>query len=435
MRRLFEPGAYAADPGSYWAKTVPPQVWPRLDAPLSVDVAVIGGGFTGLNAALTLAQSGAQVAVFEAERPGWGASGRNGGFCCLGGALLTKATLARQHGAEEATLWDAAEKASVAHVARLLSDHAIGADTHSNGETLLAHSARAWRRLQDEAQTEDAEARLLPPDQLTAEGLDGPWFGGLTRPVGFALNPLKYHVGLSQAAQDAGALVFASSPVTRLTRASAWQLTVNRQSVTADRVVLATNGYSCEDLPEWLRARTLPVQSSVIVTRVLTEAERQAAGWWSDQMAYDTRNLLHYFRRLPDGRFLFGMRGGLTARPLEQRAVARRIRRDFARLFPAWKDVEIAHDWSGLVCLLSSGVPFVGPVPDAPGLLAALGFHGNGVAMGSYAGHLVAGQITGVGADGPSPAFLRQPPGRFPFGRYRRGLLRPAYLLADLFDL
>ena len=133
--------------------------------------------------------------------------------------------------------------------------------------------------------------------------MSGPFHGGLTIPLGFALNPRKYHAGLARAAQQAGATLHAHSPVTRLRPiAGRWQLDTAAGSVTADRVLLATNGYSSEDLPDWLAARYLPVQSSVIVTAPLTEAQRQAQGWTSRQMAYDTRQLLHYFRLLPDNR-------------------------------------------------------------------------------------------------------------------------------------
>jgi glycine/D-amino acid oxidase-like deaminating enzyme len=224
------------------------------------------------------------------------------------------------------------------------------------------------------------------------------------------------------------------SPVTALQRgANGWTLTVNGQTVRARRVILATNGYSSEDLPDWLRARTLPVQSSVIVTRPLSDEEIDASGWHSDQMAYDSRALLHYFRMLPEKRFLFGMRGGLTAHASEQQAISARIRRDLHRLFPAWANVEITHEWSGLVCFMASGHPFIGAVPDHPGLFAGLGFHGNGVAMGSYAGHLLAQKLAGL--DPEMPAFLGSAPKRFPLGRNRRLLLRPAYWLAETFDL
>ncbi len=440
MRRLYEPAAYAPENGAYWAGTTTGRSWPRAEQDMRCEVAVIGGGFTGLNAALALAEAGVDVALFEAERPGWGASGRNGGFCCIGGGLLDSAQMQRQFGAAQTALWHDAEKAAVAHVADLLTGHGMDADVQSNGEMVLAHSARAWSALQAEApilaKAYGTAPRLVSQAELGTEGMGGPWHGGMQVPLGFALNPQKYHDGLSDAAQKAGARLFAHGPVTGLVRDGAgWRVQLAKTQAHADRVILATNGYSSENIPSWLHARYLPVQSAVIVTRVLTDAEKDAARWWSDTMAYDSRRLLHYFRLLPEGRFLFGMRGGLTARPAEEAAIAARIRQDFHRAFPAWKDVEITHGWSGLLCLMRAGTPFVGAVPDAPGLFAGLGFHGNGVAMGSYAGRLLADILRGVQPAGPMPGFLAAPPHRFPLGRHRRALLRPAYLIADWLDL
>jgi glycine/D-amino acid oxidase-like deaminating enzyme len=211
-----------------------------------------------------------------------------------------------------------------------------------------------------------------------------------------------------------------------------WQLQTPKGRLVADTVIVATNGYSSEDLPPWLRARYLPVQSSVIVTRVLTETEKAAAGWFTDQMAYDSRQLLHYFRLLPEGRFLFGMRGGLRATKGAQMRIARKIRRDCARLFPARRNVELTPSWDGLVCMMPGLMPFVGAVPGHSGLYAALGYHGNGVAMGSYSGHLIGRHILGKDK---APEVLRKPPGRFPLGRTRRMLLAPAYLTAETLDL
>ena len=101
-------------------------------------------------------------------------------------------------------------------------------------------------------------------------------------------------------------------------------------------------------------------------------------------MAYHTRNLLHYFRLLPDQRFLFGMRGGLFATNRSRQMIKKEIRRNFGSTFPAWYNVYIEHEWYGLLCLNRSRIPYVGPIPNMPGAFAGFGYHGNGVAMASY---------------------------------------------------
>ncbi len=438
MSRLYEDAAYKTPEACYWAEGATAPDWPTLRGSRATDVAIIGGGYTGLSAALRLAAQGATVTILEAEGPGWGASGRNGGFCCLGGAKAGAGLLRRRFGTEGLAEWRATEATAIETAADLIDAHGLSVDRHSEGETLLAHTPRAARSLEAAAREIEAAYGVSPhltsADALRQEGFGGAFHGALTTPLGFALHPRKYHHGLARAALKAGIACYGASPVTGLARdGSNWRLQTPEGQITARQVLIATNGYSHEDLPDWIRARTLPVQSSIIVTRPLSDAEAARQGWSTHQMAYDSRVLLHYFRRLPDGRFLFGMRGGLTARPRAQAAISRRIRRDFARLFPDWQDIEITHEWSGLVCLMRGLTPFVGAVPDHSGLYAAIGYHGNGVAMASHAGRLAADLIGGRSPD--IPAAMRAVPGRFPLGRFRRALLTPAYLAAEAFDL
>ena len=140
-------------------------------------------------------------------------------------------------------------------------------------------------------------------------------------------------------------------------------------------------------------------------------------------MAYDTRNLLHYFRLMPDGRFLFGMRGGLRSSPSAEAASRRKILRDFASMFPAWKDVEITHSWSGMVSIARDQLPYVGPVPDMGGVFAGLCYHGNGVAMGSYCRRDAGADLMLGNGQTDLPATDDKPPSmaRFPLGRARQG--------------
>lgn len=438
MKRLYEPLAYAPRTGCWWDETSKPPFCPTLTGDLTVDAVVVGAGFTGLSAARELAQSGLRVAVLDAETPGFGASGRNGGFCCLGGGIVPWSMMVRTYGAGQAHQWAALQRRAVDHVAAFVEDRALDVDRHSNGETVLAHAPRAMAGLRSEAahlaEVYGISPTVIEPSDLTEHGIGGRFFGGLTTPIGFGLNPAKYLAGLAVAADDAGAALYGRSPVLSMDRvAGRWAVRTPEATVSAQSVILATNGYSSEDVPPWLRGRTLPVQSRVIVTRPLSSDELAAQGWLTDQMAYDTRFLLHYFRKLPDNRFLFGMRGGLRDAAATQRRLGRMIRAHFHKLFPAWRDVEITHDWSGLVCLLGNGLPFVGPVPDTSGLYAALGFHGNGVAMGSLAGTVVAGDVLKRPASWV-PGALRAAPKRFPLGRYRRALLLPAYLASRVLD-
>lgn len=428
---LYEPHAYSDLPraGCAWHRARGD--WPRLEAALQADVAIIGAGFTGLSAALHLAHAGADVVLLEAHYPGWGASGRNGGFCCLGGAKLPESAMRRLYGQAQAAGYEAAQVAAIETVRALLERYRIDARVHSEGELVLAHTRRHARAL-----SRAGGGRFYSRAQLDALGVGGPFHAGLHVPQGFALEPGQYVQGLAVAAQSEGAHIFAASPVEWLAREDSaqggWRLATPHGEVRANRLIVATNGYSSDSLPAWMRARFLPVQSSVLVTRPLSADEQAAQGWHSNLMAYDTRQLLHYFRLMPDGRFLFGMRGGIRSTPRSESATRARLRRHFRAMFPAWQAVEITHDWSGLACLTPALRPFVGPIGQHA--WAGFGYHGNGVAMGSWAGARLAELALGRAAE--MPDFLSEPPGRYALGRQRRLALHalyPAMALIDLF--
>lgn len=437
MKRPFGDYAYSQGPikGCFWADAVPRATLHRSAAQgeIDTDYAVIGGGFTGLNAALALAEAGEQVAVFDAEFPGFGASGRNGGFCCLGGTRATDETLERRFGAGAAAEVRKAELASVDHVAGLIDRLSLDVDRHSEGETILAHSEAKMTALRREKPEYDAAygvtTTLVEKADLRAHGLNGNFHGALTVPVGFALHPRKYLAGLAAAAQAAGARIHGGSPVTGIERKSyGYRLATPAARIRAKRVIVATNGYGSEEVPGWMRSRFLPAQSSVIATRPMTDAELEAQGWTALQMAYEDRRLLHYFHLTPDKRMVFGQRGGLICTPANEKRIRARVRRDFDHLFPEWRHVETPHYWSGMVCLTASLTPFCGEVPELPGVFAAFGYHGNGVAMGSYCGRMV-GDLA-RGAEAPVPRAFAKPPMRFPLGPARRFWLGAEYTWA-----
>jgi len=441
LDRIWEPAAYGPEPvrDCWWARDVPPGDWPALEGEATADVAIIGAGYTGLSAALHLAEAGVGVAVLEAEHPFWGASGRNGGFCCLGGAKAGHAAIAASFGQDEAHAFARAERAAVDLVDHLIARLGLDVDRHSDGETQLAHRPRDFAGLRARAghirDLYGVEPALISPGEMARAGMAGPFHGALTTPIGFALNPRKYAAGLAHAARDAGAAIFGRSAVNAVTpETGGFCLQTARGRLVARCLVLATNGYSSENVPGWMARRYLPAQSSVIVTRPMSDDELAAQGWTARQMCYDTRRLLHYFRLMPDNRMLFGMRGGLAFTPASEAAIRARIRADFDAFFPAWRGVETPHYWSGLVCLSRDLLPFAGPIPGMAGAFAAFAFHGNGVAMGSYAGAILADLALNRVPHLPWPAPLRHVPRRFPLGRARRLLMRPAYLAYGLAD-
>ncbi|MFZ5710305.1 MAG: NAD(P)/FAD-dependent oxidoreductase [Pseudomonadota bacterium] len=433
MRRIYEPEAYRPDwPDSWWRASVPlPEPSPRLEGETMADVAVVGAGFAGLSAARELADAGMDVVVLDAVQPGWGASGRNGGFCCLGGSKLSDARIVAKVGEDGARAYRRFQIEAIGHVAALLQSKGIPARQGPDGEAYLAQSPGAYEGLKDEAEAKAAlygeRPEVLPKAALRERGVDGPGFhGALFGTHGFPLQPMIYVEGLARLAKDEGVRIHGDSPVTGLAPvAGGWRVGTPAGSVSARKVLVATNGYSSEDTPPWLAGRLLPAISSILVTRPLTGAERQAQGFTSPLMSCDLRKLLHYFRLLPDGRFMFGMRGGTSASAAADAATRARVRAHFEALFPAWAHAGTEHAWGGFVCLTGSMHPYAGPVPGAEGLYAAFGCHGAGVGPMSYAGAQVGREMAGRAHR--IPGLMRMPPNRFPFPAFRRLGLWLAY--------
>lgn len=425
MKRIFSDYAYGAGPrdGCFWDTTCDLPTYPALDGRQRADVVIVGAGFTGLNAALTLAEQGVEVVVLDAQQPGWGASGRNGGFCCLGGGKASDAFLDRHFGQEARRAWRKAEMTAVDYVEARISQHGWSVDRHSTGETLLAHRPMSMGELVNEI----ADSYGLTAKQEDLRAFGGAFHGALRIPYGFGMNPRKYIAGLLRALESLGVRVFGNSAA----RFVEGGVRTSHGVVHANLKVIATNGYSSEDVSPWLAGRYMPTQSNVMVTRPLTNTELSDQGWSSGQMCYDTRNLLHYFRLMPDNRFLFGMRGGLRAGPTAEAHARKRLRAHFDHLFPAWRHVESEGAWSGFVALARGQMPFVGPVPASDGQYASLCYHGNGIAMGSYCGHLLAKLILG---EEQRPEVLRKPLQGFPFGRVRRVLMPPIYAALTMRD-
>lgn len=440
MRRAYRDHAYdPAPPPSYWAATVPEAAARRtpVESDLSVEVAIIGGGYTGLNAALALAERGVEAAVFDAAYPGWGASGRNGGLVCLGGAAMKYDEQISKFGEAETRRFVSAQRASVDHVADLLERFSIDADRHSDGEWALAHSARTFERMAKSAALNEhlgLTVNRFTKEALAERGVAGPTIhGGWQLACGFALNPLKYAHGLAQAAEAAGARLFTHSLVHSVERApGGFRLHVGGFSVRARKLIVGANGYVADDWIPGLNERVLPVMSSIVVTRPITESERKAQGWTSDQAVYDTRSSLHYFRMLPEGRFLFGVRGGSSLAPWLMKRLTHRIRADFERMFPAWADVGFDYQWNGLLALTRDRHMRVGPLGDWRDAWTGFAYHGNGVAMGSYTGKLLAELAARDRAPDDLPAIMRAPLRPFPLPRLRMLYIKGAYAAWDI---
>jgi gamma-glutamylputrescine oxidase len=415
MSLLFSndvPGAY---PGSWYADTCPPLApfAPALGK-IRADVAIVGGGYTGLSAALHLAQAGIDVVLLEAHRVGFGASGRNGGQVS-GGQRVDQPTLERRHGPEAArALWHMGQDA-ITLVRDLLWRHRIEADWRpgilhaANSRRAVAHAHAEAARLArdysyDALETLDAEAtRAICPSPA--------YHGGVLDHGSGHLHPLRLALGLAQAADAAGARLCEGSHVLRLVQGDAGRPArlhlATGAEVVADHVILAANGY-LEGLEPTVAARVMPINNYIVATEPL--GARAESVLRRPVAVADNRFVVNYFRLSPDGRLLFG--GGETYGYRFPRDIAAKVRGPMSAVFPHLSDVPITHAWGGTLAITRSRLPvFARP---APGVLSASGYSGHGVALAVLAGRAMAEAVRGEGA--AFDTLARLPAARFPGG-------------------
>ena len=404
----------------------------------SCDVAIIGGGYTGLSAALHLARDySLDVRVLEAGHIGWGASGRNAGFCCIGATLLDIDQQVRQVGLEETRRYYRAQVEAVELVRQLGVDESIDLQIVGDAELDVAHSKAAFEHLQAHAETQrkvlGLDTRVYTAAEFRERFFDSTeQFGAAqTRPT-FALNPLRFARGLAAAALRRGALLHPHSEVIRWQKDGEWHVLQTAQgSLRARRVILATNGFAAENLSMELAGRPLPLISAMLVTRPLTDAELAAQRWQCAQPAVSSRILLNYFRMLPDRRFVFGGRGVSRGDPKGAKKTFDLIQRRLGEIWPAWRDIEIDYRWHGFVCFTRDRKPAIGVMESDPSVFYGFGYHGNGVNTATWTGRQLAiwlgsSQSGDSGIPHSIPALMRGMPRRFPMPGLRRRYLQGA---------
>ena len=380
-----------AIPPSLWTATATakPDTAP-LEESRAASVAVVGGGYTGLSAALHLAEGGADTVLLEAAEPGWGASGRNGGQV-IPGLKVDPDEIERRFGAELGGRMVATAGRSAELVFSLIERHAIACDAVQNGWIQAAHSNAGLRTAHQRAR--QWAARGAPVEVLDAEritemsGAEG-YVGGWIDRRGGGLQPLSYARGLARAAQGAGAAVHGQTPVTELSRQRRrWRLETARGTVTADRVVLCTNAYSGKEWPGLARS-IVPAYSIQIATAPQGEKERRTI-LPSGQVVSDTRADLRYFSLDRDGRLLLGGHGGFTEEVPEKRFQA--LERAARAFFPDLPEPKWEYRWGGFVALTRDHLPQLHE--PAPGLYVGLGYFGRGIGMATMMGKLLAERV------------------------------------------
>ena len=382
---------------SYWHDTAP-KFAGACSGPVEghYDVAVIGGGFTGLAAARQLAKSGARVAVLEANHIGWGASGRNGGHLNNGLAhsfIAAKAEL----GKERAVALYRALDDSIDTIEKIVAEEAIDCDFRRAGKLKLAskpqHFEAIARNFEAVHREVDPDTALLAPDDLRSE-VGSPFHGAMLSKKSAMMHMGRYVVGLAKAAARHGATILEDAHVTRHTISGPkHRLETARGEVTADHVLVATGAYTSGASFNYFRRRIIPVGSFLIATRPLTSAE-VAATMPGNRTCTTSMNIGNYFRLSPDNRLIFGGRARFAATS-DQRSDAKSgaiLRASLAQIFPHLAHVEIDYCWGGLVDMTKDRYPRAGYVD---GVWYAMGYSGHGAQLSTHLGIIMADAMLG----------------------------------------
>lgn len=382
---------------SYWLDTAP--VAPLGDdGPVEgrVDVAVVGGGFTGLSAALALARRGAAVALLDAGRIGGGASGRNGGQVNTGVAQ-DFAALVAQLGIERARRCYLAYAAAVDTVERVIREESIDCDYVASGKLKLAAKPQHYEHLEKTAElihrVVDPNIELIDAAHIGNEVQSDRFYGGLLQRHGGQMHMGRFAAGLAQAARRHGARLYEQAAVSSIVKGGmdGYRVVSARGEVTATHVLLAT-GPSKHGPFAWYRRRLAPIGSFIIVTEPL--GADVAARIFPQRRAYTTTRLMHnYFRVTADTRLVFGGRARFTAseQPSDEKS-GRILQRSLAELFPQLAKVRIDYCWGGLVDMTADRLPRAG---QHDGIYFSLGYSGHGTQMSTHMGQVMADVIDG----------------------------------------
>lgn len=390
---------------AYWQATMPPlHDRSGRQLPDTVDVAIVGGGYTGVAAARKLALQGAKAVLLEAQTLGWGASTRNGGIAHPGfkwGPL----SLAKRYGAETARAIYAESLEAVDLLFGLIRDNAIDAELRPSGWLELAWGPGHAAEFPEEAAGLNdfgASARVIAKDELRTEIGTDAYHGGLAIDPGGVLHPAKWFGGLVGLAERAGADLHEATPVTSIRKQADGRFVVEtaRGAILAGDVLVATNGYTDGAAPS-VRRRIVPIGSYIIATEPLpADLARELSP--NGRAYFDTKNFLSYWHVSADRRLIFG--GRVSFLPTSVDRTARLLHRRMLEIHPQLAGFRVEYSWGGKVAMTLDRMPHIGRLG---GIMHAVGYSGTGVVMSTYLGTRAAEWLGG--GEPPALAKLRFP--------------------------
>jgi len=370
---------------------------PKLSSePLKkVDVAIIGSGYTGLNAALETARGGLSTCVIDAESIGWGCSTRNGGQISTSVKPNLQKLTAR-YDAKTARGIRSEGATALEWIEELINKESIDCDFLRSGRYHAAHTPQHFNTLVKEAdqlrKDDGIETFVVPKQEQRKElGSDG-YFGGIVYARHASLHPAKYHRGLLNNAIDADVHVTPNCAVTdikKLKKDEGYLLTTVKGQVQAKQVIIATNGYT-SNLTPWLQRRVIPIGSYIIATEPLP-AELMDKLFPTNRIASDSCKVVYYYRASPDRkRVVFG--GRVSATETDPKKSGPKLYKEMCRIFPELQHYKISHSWAGTVAYTFDETAHTG---SHNGIHYAMGYCGSGVSMSSYLGMRLGQKVLG----------------------------------------
>ena len=396
MKNLYHSDIYKFNTPvkSYWEETSNEKLnLEKLTKNINCEIVVVGGGYTGLLCAINLIENyNLDVILIEAGKIGWGASSRNGGFCSFPPIKTSFKKLQKIYGKEETKKFFRNAVEGSNYTKDIIFNYNIDCDVTGESNFIVAHHPNKFKQIKEQAEVYKSEfgieTEIYSKEEFNKFGHGGnEQFGALSYKPGFAINPLKFVNGITKYALSKKLKIFEHTLVDKINKNNGYYTLKSKEgSVKAKKVVIATNGFYQEGLVPQLNSRILPVISNIIVTRKLTDKEVDLHNFKTFSPIVNTKNLLYYYRKLPDNRILFGTRGDYIGSDQSNLDRAKIMEKFFKNIFPDWASISIDYNWRGLIAMSQKLTPSIGKIENEE-IYYGFGYHGVGVSSAPWTGY------------------------------------------------